>query len=52
MLKIPSSAIVVRRTTFKLVSTTRIIAISMKKNFKYFTKLKRSIRKYGQLSPF
>lgn len=40
-LKIPSSAILVRRTTFKLVSTTRICAISMKKNFKYFTKSKR-----------
>ena len=39
--KIPCSSILVRRTTFKLVSTTRICAISMKKNFKYFTKLKR-----------
>lgn len=51
-LKIPSLILPPRRTTFKLVSTTRIYAISMKKNFKYFTKSKRSIRKYGQLSPF
>jgi len=50
VLKIPCSILHARRTTFKLVSTTSVI--SMKKNFKYFTKSKRSIRKYGQLSPF
>ena len=39
--KIPSGRLQVKRTTFKLVPTTRICAISMKKNFKYSTKLKR-----------